>query len=227
MGSSNNLFFIILIILPIGLMIFMIYKKKNKGSGDKNNKSHNQLKNKQQEDEVWLTIKRYLREKGEVGKEVVDSYVVKRPDPRVKTKQQKKDDKQFKALKKTDPTAYNVEKDLRKIAKHKKPKELYVVLFTTKDTKTLRVDDPRALECEVVYKKVSSKGGLQRTILINGLMDYNKEMDWIKPIKEKDDKEFARQLRIQQRRLAKSKEKEAKAKQKQKQKETTKQKQPE
>lgn len=212
---NNSLLLLILIIIPIGLVVFMIYKKKNKGQKDKNTKSNNQLKNKQEEDEVWLTIKRFLRESGETGKEVIDSYVVKRPDPRIKTKQQKQLAKELKKLKKTDPEAYNAQKALQKIEKRKKPKELYVVLFTTRDTKTLNVDSPRALECEVVYKKVA-KGSMQRTIVINSLMDYDKEMEWIKPIKQKDDKELARQLRVEQRRIARKKQKQQKQKEKDK-----------
>lgn len=113
--GNNSLLLLILIILPIGLVVFMIYKRKNKGQKDKNTKSNNHLKNKQEEDEVWLTIKRFLRESGETGKEVVDSYVVKRPDPRIKTKQQKQLAKEFKKLKKTDPEAYNAQKAFKKL----------------------------------------------------------------------------------------------------------------
>ena len=213
-GNSNNLFLILLIVIPIGLVIFMIFKKKNGGGNTKNNKSGNQLKNKQQEDEVWLTIKRYLRDKEELGKEVVDSYVVKRPDPRAKTKAKKQADKEFKKLKTTNPEEYKIQKDLRKIENRKKPKELYVVLFTTKNTKTHVLDKPRAIECEVVYKKVN-KNTNQRTILINQTLDYDKEMEWIQPIKAKDDKELARQLRVEQRRIQRKKLKEAKNKEKQ------------
>lgn len=57
---------------------------------------------------------------------------------------------------------------------------------------------------------------MQRTIVINSLMDYEKEMEWIKPIKEKDDKELARQLRVEQRRIAKKKQKQQKQKEKEK-----------
>lgn len=211
-GGSNNLFLILLIVIPIGLVIFMIFKKKN-GGNDKNNKSGNQLKNKQQEDEVWLTIKKYLRDKQELGKEVVDSYVVKRPDPRARTKEKKIADKKFKELKKTNIEEYKVQKELRKIESRKKPKELYVVLFTTKDTKTHKMDPPRAIECEVVYKKVG-KGTNQRTILINNLLNYEEEMKWIQPIKAKDDKELARQLRVEQNRIKRRKLKEQKNKEK-------------
>lgn len=213
--GNNSLFLIILVIIPIVLIAYVIIKKKNNNSGnDRNKKSANKLKNKQEEDEVWLTIKRYLREKNEVGKEVVDSYVVKRPDPRVKTKANKKQLKaaaqELKALKKSNPEEYKAKKELKKIENRKKQKELYVVLFTTKNTKTHVTDAPRAIECEVVYKKADK--GLKRSIVINGPVDYEKEMEWIKPIKAKDDKELARQLRVEQRREVKRKQKQEKKK---------------
>lgn len=213
--GNNSLFLIILVIVPIAIIGYVFVKKKNKNSGsDQNKKSANKLKNKQEEDEVWLTIKRYLRESNEIGKEVVDSYVVKRPDPRVKTKANKKQLKiasqEFKALKKTNPEEYKAKKELKKIENRKKQKELYVVLFTTKNTKTHVVDLPRAIECEVIYKK--SDKGLKRSIVINGLVNYEQEMEWIKPIKEKDDKELARQLRVEQRREIKRKQKQEKKK---------------
>ena len=216
-GSSNNFLYILLIIIPIGLVIFMFIKKK-KGGGKGENKSNNKLKNKQEEDEVWLTIKRHLRETGEFGKEVIDSYVVKRPDPRLKTKETKLKNKELKELKKTDIVAYKNAKAIHKIQMHKKPKELYVVLFTTRNTKTLEVDDPRAIECEVIYKKIN-KNTNQRTILINQVLDYKKEMEWIQPIKAKDDKELARQLRIEQSKINRKKIQEEKIKQKKKEKE--------
>jgi 6-phosphogluconolactonase (cycloisomerase 2 family) len=38
-----------------------------------------------------------------------------------------------------------------------KVKDLYVVCFTTKQSKTGVLDSPRAIECEVVNKKISKK----------------------------------------------------------------------
>lgn len=202
--GGNNLFYIFLIIIPIALIIFFIVKKK-KGSSDPRSPNGNKLKNKQEADEVWVTIKKYLREKSEKGKEVVDSYVVKRPDPyntAAMTKEQKAEfkqkEKEFRALKKTDPDAYKLEKARQAIQKRKKPAELYVVLFTTKNTKTNQLDDPRAIECEVTYKKVS-KNNRERVIVINKLLNYDEEMKWIKPIKDKDDKQFQKQLQREQR----------------------------
>lgn len=199
MGGSNNLFFIILIIIPIAFIVFIVFKKK-KGGNDKS-PNGNQLKNKQQRDEVWLTIKRYLRDNNEVGKEIIDSYVVKRPDPRSNKIENKKFKEEMQSLKTSNPEEYKNRKILKKIENRKKPRELYVVLFSTRNTKTHEVDPPRAIECEVLYKKVDKKTN-QRVIEIQDkVLDYKKEMEWIKPIKEKDDKELARQLKLNQKRM--------------------------
>lgn len=213
-GSSNNLFYIFLIIIPIALVIFFIVKKK-KGNDKDKSANGNRLKNKQESDEVWLTVKRFLRDKNEKGKEVIDSYVVKRPDPFNKSamnKEQKKEYKQkqkaLKELKKTDPDQYKLEKARIAIQKRKKPPELYVVLFTTKDTKTGAIDEPRAIECEVVYKKIN-KNNRERTIVINKVLDYDTEMKWIKSIKDKDDKQYEKQLKREQKREERIKAKKA------------------
>lgn len=218
-GGSSNLFYIFLIIIPIALVVFFIVKKK-KGDGNGKNSNGNRLKNKQESDEVWLTIKRYLRDKSEKGKEVVDSYVVKRPDPFNKsamTKEQKKEykakERALKELKKTDPDKYKLEKARIAIQKRKKPPELYVVLFTTKDTKTGNIDNPRAIECEVIYKKIS-KNNRERTIVINKVLNYDEEMKWIQPIKAKDDKQYAKQLKREQKNEARLKAKREKKQQK-------------
>lgn len=199
MGGSNNLFFIILIIIPVAFIVFIVFKKK-KGGNDKS-PNGNQLKNKQQRDEVWLTIKRYLRDNNEVGKEIIDSYVVKRPDPRSNKIENKKFKEEMQSLKTSNPEEYKNRKILKKIENRKKPHELYVVLFSTRNTKTHEVDPPRAIECEVLYKKVDKKTNRRVIEIQDKMLDYKKEMEWIKPIKEKDDKELARQLKLNQKRM--------------------------
>jgi hypothetical protein len=59
-----------------------------------------------------------------------------------------------------------------------KPRErdLYVVCFTTRQTKTGKLDAPRAIECEVVQNRISKKQ-FDRKILINGILNYDKEME--------------------------------------------------
>jgi hypothetical protein len=51
-----------------------------------------------------------------------------------------------------------------------------VVCFTTRQTKTGTVDKPRAIECEVLNTKINKKQ-YDRKILINGLLNYDKEME--------------------------------------------------
>jgi hypothetical protein len=63
-----------------------------------------------------------------------------------------------------------------------KEHELYVVCFTTRQTKTNVLDKPRAIECEVINTKINKKE-YDRKIIINGLLNYDKEMEWIAPIK--------------------------------------------
>jgi hypothetical protein len=57
-----------------------------------------------------------------------------------------------------------------------KERDLYVVCFTTRQTKTGIVDKPRAIECEVMNTRISKKE-YDRKIIINGLLDYDKEME--------------------------------------------------
>lgn len=194
----SDFLYILILIIPIGLVIWFIMRKK------KNENNVNKPKSKEEADEVWLTIKKYLRDKGETGKEVIDSYVVKRADPYDKatmTKQQRAEarleEKELHQLKKTDPDAYAKEKARIAIEKRRKPAELYVVLFTTRDTKTLAVDEPRAIECEVKFKKINKKEK-ERNIVITKTLDYDQEMKWIKPIKDKDDAQFAKELKREQ-----------------------------
>jgi hypothetical protein len=57
-----------------------------------------------------------------------------------------------------------------------KERELYVVCFTTRQTKNGVVDKPRAIECEVINTRINKKE-YDRKIIINGLLDYDKEME--------------------------------------------------
>ncbi|MBQ3621447.1 DUF5385 family protein [bacterium] len=70
-------------------------------------------------------------------------------------------------------------KDARKAKKEeikKHPRELYVVLFTTRDGKTKVEDKPRAIECEVIYARTQTTHDKEvRNVVINGEMDYSKE----------------------------------------------------
>lgn len=190
---KSELLWILMIILPIGIIAFIIIKKKKSSGAPKKQR-------KEERDEVWATIKRHLKEQEEYGKEIIDAFTAKRPNPydtSAMTKEQraayKLHQKEMNDLKKTDPEAYKKQKLKEDYEKRKKPKDLYVVLFTTRDTKTLVVDPPRALECEVIMKKID-KSKTERIIQINGEKDYDVENAWIKPIRDKEDKAYRKQL---------------------------------
>jgi hypothetical protein len=51
-----------------------------------------------------------------------------------------------------------------------------VVCFTTRQTKTLHTDPSRAIECEVINTKISKKNW-DRKIVINGQLDFDREME--------------------------------------------------
>ena len=180
----------------------MVKKKKSGGNYQKKQR-------KEERDEVWATVKKYLKQTDEMGKEVIDTFTVKRPNPydlNSMTKEQKieykLEQKRLKELKNTNLEQYKKELAIDKINRRKKQKELYVVIFTTRDTKTGIEDAPRGIECEIVMKKIDAKRS-QRTIEIRGLVDYEKEMKWIKPIKDKQDKVYLDRIRREQARKAK------------------------
>ncbi|MDE6473287.1 MAG: DUF5385 domain-containing protein, partial [Ureaplasma sp.] len=184
------------------LIVFIIKKKKNGGNYQKKQR-------REEKDEVWATVKKYLKQNNEMGKEVIDTFTVKRPNPydlTSMTKEQKIEyklkQKQLKELKNSNFEQYKKELAIDKINRRKKPKELYVVIFVTRDAKTGVEDEPRAIECEIVMKKIDAKRS-QRTIQINGLVDYEKEMKWIKPIKDKQDKIYLDRIKREQQRKAK------------------------
>lgn len=199
---NNSLFLIILIILPIGFMIWWMKKKKNGSS------TGGQIKKRHEGDEVWKTIKDFLKMNEEKGKEVVESYVAKRPDPNVinrslpkaEQKQQKIEIKKRKEQEKLK--AKELKKEGKKLHKEK-PRELYVVLFVTRNPKTKIEDKPRAIECEVKNVRVAgskSKKDIEKKIIILGERDYEKESAWILPIKNAEEtrikKEYEKQQKI-------------------------------
>lgn len=199
---NNNLFLIILIILPIGFMIWWMKKKKSGGS------TGGQIKKRHEGDEVWKTIKDFLKSNDEKGKEVVESYVAKRPDPNVINRslpkaEQKAQKLEIKKRREEEKAkAKQLKKEGKKVPKEK-PRELYVVLFVTRNTKTKVEDKPRAIECEVKNVRVpgsKSKKDIEKKIIILGERDYKKESAWILPIKTAEEtrikKEYEKQQKI-------------------------------
>ncbi|MGL4647640.1 MAG: DUF5385 family protein [Mycoplasmoidaceae bacterium] len=185
---NNNLFALMLVIIPIGVFIYFIKKKKG------NSEAANAPAKRRDNDEVWKTLKSYIKKNSEYGKEVIESYVAKRPPinhidkslPKVEYEKAKKLIKE-EALK---------EKAKRKEFKKQKKrytapaqKELYVVLFTTRNPKTLEEDKPRAIECQVINNKIDKKN-FEREIIVTRTLNYEEEAKWILPIKEKEEAQF-------------------------------------
>jgi len=205
-GGFGGLFFII-IIAVIG---FMIYKKK------KSDREANPfLSNRKNKDEVWRTIKQFLKDKGEQGKEIVDSYVVKRDhidmvNPNSSDLDKINKNAELKIRKWQDKTAKEKAKaEGTVVADKPKSKDLFVVVFKTKDTKTNKEDPARCFECEVVNTKIDKKN-YDRKVVIHDELDLDKEMEWIAPVRSA---ELAKQKAIDEK-IAKQKEQQAKTEKK-------------
>ncbi len=208
-GSNNNLFLLLLILIPIIIIVVMVMRKRKKSDGV------SRYEGRAVKDEVWRTLKRFLKDNGEVGQEIIDSYVVKVPNPYDKSKmtpQQKVDfeaqQARLKELKKTDKAAYKIEHKAYKKALSRVPEE-YMIWFISRDTKSGAVADPRIILCRIEYKRTDRKNR-ERMINIIGLQEYDKQMEWIKPIKDKDDRLFEKQQQARDKALAKKQAKEAK-----------------
>lgn len=196
-GSSSLLFILLLLVVPIGF--FWWWKKKKNGSS-----SGGSMQKRHEGDEVWKTLKDFLKSKNEKGKEIVESYVAKRPDPNVINRSLPKDQqkKQKLEIKENEKQEKIKKKQLKSEGKKyvkEKPRELYVVLFVTKSSRDNVEDKPRAIECEVKNVRVANgkKGQTEKKIIILGERDYETESKWILPIKtaeeEKIKKDYAKQ----------------------------------
>ena len=184
MAKANNTFIFLLFFVFLLIMFFSIKKQKK----DKTNIFLSNHKNK---DEVWRTIKQFLKKNNEKGKEIIDSYVVKRNH-----------------IDMIDPTLSNHEKEnkraeirirkfriktLRLLAKKNniqftEPKihlNRYVIVFVTKNIKTNLIDNPRCIEIEVVSNKIS-KNKYENEIIINSELNYNNEIQWLSPYRESE-----------------------------------------
>lgn len=209
-GSSNMLFMLILLVVP-GFLIFYFIKKKKDKDADIPKKRHDG-------DEVWKTVKDFLKSNNELGKEIIETYVAKRPDENTVDKSLPKNEQkiQKEEIKKRNQQIKEENKALKKqgkLPKQIKQRELYVVLFTTRNAKTLEQDPPRALECEVKMIK-KNKHDTERTISINGLKNYEIESKWILPIKEAEEARIKKELERQEKKQKKKKDKTKKDKEK-------------
>ena len=180
----------ILFIVIIGVGIFLYSKNKKKKKEEETtfvNKKKDTKNN-----EPWIITKKYLQDTKEIGKEIIEIYVAKRKDPRDITNMNKEEKfnhdkklKELKQLKKTNINEYKIKMD--EIKKDKKiafPEE-YIILFKTRNAKTKELDEPRAIQCAIVYNRIA-KNDTRREV-VSTLTNYEEEMIWIAPIKEKDD----------------------------------------
>lgn len=196
----------VILLVVIGLAIFAWYKKK------KDAKNANPfLSSRKNKDEVWTTIKRFLKDSNEHGKEIVDSYVVKRshvdmvdPNGSYQYKKNKNFELKIRKLQRDRLNEINKKEGKKKVLPPK-ARDLFVVVFTTKDSKTGVVDKPRAFECEVINTKVSKKE-YDRKIVINSICDYETEMEWIAPVRAAEQaKAEAMEKRIAKQKAAQAK----------------------
>ncbi len=197
----QNLLWLLILILPVVLIVVWFKKRKKQ-------KAESTIYKKRRDgDEVWKTVKDYIRKTDGKGKEVIDSFVAKVPafdyiDPSLPKEKKELKKQEIKKIKEEEKQR---KKDCKKNKKKYIPlgsRSLYVVLFTTRNAKTLKEDKPRAIECEVIQNKIDKKN-VQREIIVTRELDYKKELEWITPIKKKEEekfqKEYNRQLKIKAR----------------------------
>jgi hypothetical protein len=137
-------------------------------------------------DEVWKSIKQFLKNNDEYGHEIADSFVVKKNvidyiNPKLSHYRK---------------SELNTERKIRTLLtfkgdkKNKKAepfRDLYLVFFTTRDTKLNKLHNSRCIECEVLTIPVSKKE-TEKKIVILGEKNYEKEIQWVAPLKEAEEK---------------------------------------
>lgn len=198
---QNNFFLIIIFILPLGFMIWWMKKRKDKSS----QMGSGYAKKRHEGDEVWKTIKDYLKTQNEKGKEIIETYVAKRPDPNYINRSLPKNEQKAQKLeiqkrkKQEKEQIKQLKKEGKKYIKEK-TKELYVVLFVTRNPKTLEQDKPRAIECEVKNVRIpgAKKGNTEKKIIILGERDYEVESKWILPIKSAEEQKIKKEYEKQE-----------------------------
>lgn len=202
--SSTSSLMPILIIVVIAIVIYSMYKKKK----DKQS-SRSFLSTRKNKDEVWKTIKQFLKDNGMHGQEIIDSYVLKRNhidmiDPNG-TYQYKKNKNFELKIRKWQRNIINKQNKNGMQLKPPKSRDLFVVVFSTKDNKNGLKNKTMCFECEVINTKIA-KNEYDRKIVINGELNYDKEMEWIAPIHANE----VAKNEIMKKRIEKEKEKQAK-----------------
>lgn len=158
----NTQVLLLMVVPMVVIMIFFSWKKKRN-----QNNMNDQTRNK---DEVKETIKKYLKANGEHGKEVISSYVAKRP------------------------------------GKEYKKRDVYLILFKTRDSKKMQEDPDRALEVEIVQTRISKKE-YDRKIVSHGLKDFETENKWIQETRKSELRRMEKDKAAAAKKVAKKKEK--------------------
>lgn len=173
----------ILLVVIIGIAIFAWYKKRKA-----NREANPFLSSRKNKDEVWKTIKQFLKDNHEQGKEIVDSYVCKRdhvdavnPNGSYLYKKNKNYELKIRKWQRAEINKKNKAQNKKQV-KAPKARDLFVVVFETRDSKTGVKDAPRCFECEVINTKIDKKN-YDRKIVINKELDYDTEMEWIAPVR--------------------------------------------
>ncbi len=179
---NNSLLLILLVVVAAVGIPWWLKKRKQK-------QSTQAISSRRDKDEVWKAIKQYLKDSGDYGKEIVDSYVAKRnpvdyinPNLPACAKNNLKYANKIRQKQISESKKWAKKKGITPDFDTPKERDLYVVCFLTRSIKNKQYDQPRAIECEVVNTKISKKQW-DRKILINGALDYDREMEWIAPIR--------------------------------------------
>lgn len=99
--------------------------------------------------------------------------------------------------------------------KEYKKRDVYVILFKTRDTKKFVEDNDRALEVEIIQTRISKKE-YDRKVVSHGLKDFETENKWIQETRKVE----LRRMKKQEEAEAKKKAKKLLKKQKKEQKKT-------
>lgn len=215
----NPSFLLILLVLIVPVAFFM-YKKKKKNEAEAPRAANN--KKTSENGETWRVIKKYLKDKGEIGQEIIEIFATKKQDPNDKslmTKEQKKEykikQKQKKQLKKTNPEQYKLNRQKQKEEKKLKQPEDWFLIFATRNTKTNKITQDRLIKVTIKHEKINKKS-TERRFYVTDKLNYKKEMEWIAPLKQKEDIQIQKQKKMddkKQQRLLKKQDPERKVNQ--------------
>lgn len=181
--NSTMIILVVIIVVIIAIAIPTSMKKKREQSKKAMISAHHN------KDEVWKSIKQYMKDTNQYGCEIIDSYVAKRNSidyinpnlPKVSRDNIKYANKirefQYQQAKKDAKSSNSNVRFTRPPIK-----DIYVICFCIRNIKTKQINPPQAIECEVIIKKIDRKTQ-DRKIIINGKVNYDKEMEWIAPIR--------------------------------------------